>query len=221
MTSSASPDTLNQGHHPGASGSGSLYEIFAQPDQGLPSLPLPTFDFFAHDPTATAPVAQNGSAFVLPTHDSNHWLPQSTMPYSPAGAAEVIPHNLLQESLHTFFERVRRFFASCHSIAHFKLQLHPTMPIFTKAWLQGRIDQGEHYQNRQLRAMLLAMAALNNIQPVQSSDSVTQGEPTKEARDLLEQATRERAVADLGQVPDIDCVMTSCVPTLRPHANAR
>lgn len=97
-----------------------LYDLFALPQDlpGLPSLPVPSLEWFATSAPPPPPrSATSGSTssfgagarspdFNIPTHDAGAWLP-ATGHLPPASEASAIQSSLIEEMLHTFFERVR------------------------------------------------------------------------------------------------------------------
>ncbi|TKY85981.1 hypothetical protein EX895_004806 [Sporisorium graminicola] len=95
------------------------------------------------------------------------------------------------------------------SIAIFFERLQSIMPVFTRAWIFGKIDRGEHRADPQLGAMLIALSAFALCQPVDSSDPVDGSSRKRKVRRLLEESVKMRNSAFLGSHPSLEAIMAS------------
>lgn len=95
------------------------------------------------------------------------------------------------------------------SIAIFFERLQSIMPVFTRAWIFGKIDRGEHRSDPQLGAMLIALSAFALTQPVDSADPVDSSSRKRRVRRLLEESVRMRNSALLGSHPSLEAIMCS------------
>lgn len=95
------------------------------------------------------------------------------------------------------------------SIAIFFERLQSIMPVFTRAWIFGKIDRGEHRTDPQLGAMLIALSAFALCQPVDSTDPVDSSSRKRRVRRLLEESVKMRNSALLGSHPSLEAIMTS------------
>uniref|UniRef100_V5EUW3 C6 transcription factor n=1 Tax=Kalmanozyma brasiliensis (strain GHG001) TaxID=1365824 RepID=V5EUW3_KALBG len=95
------------------------------------------------------------------------------------------------------------------SIAIFFERLQSIMPVFTRAWIFGKIDRGEHRTDPQLGAMLIALSAFALCQPVDSADPVDSSSRKRRIRRLLEESVKMRNSALLGSHPSLEAIMAS------------
>ena len=95
------------------------------------------------------------------------------------------------------------------SIAIFFERLQSIMPVFTRAWIFGKIDRGEHRTDPQLGAMLIALSAFALCQPVDSADPVDSSSRKRRVRRLLEESVKMRNSALLGSHPSLEAIMAS------------
>lgn len=95
------------------------------------------------------------------------------------------------------------------SIAIFFERLQSIMPVFTRAWIFGKIDRGEHRTDAQLGSMLIALSAFALCQPVDSADPVDSSSRKRRVRRLLEESVRMRSSALLGSHPSLEAIMAS------------
>lgn len=95
------------------------------------------------------------------------------------------------------------------SIAIFFERLQSIMPVFTRAWIFGKIDRGEHRTDPQLGGMLIALSAFALTQPVDSADPVDSSSRKRRVRRLLEESVKMRNSALLGSQPSLEAVMAS------------
>ena len=95
------------------------------------------------------------------------------------------------------------------SIAIFFERLQSIMPVFTRAWIFGKIDRGEHRTDPQLGAMLIALSAFALCQPVDSADPVDSSSRKRRVRRLLEESVKMRNSAFLGSHPSLEAIMAS------------
>ncbi|SNX82121.1 related to transcription activator amyR [Melanopsichium pennsylvanicum] len=95
------------------------------------------------------------------------------------------------------------------SIAIFFERLQSIMPVFTRAWIFGKIDKGEHRTDPQLGAMLIALSAFALTQPVDSADPVDGPSRKRRVRRLLEESVKMRNSAMLGSHPSLEAIMAS------------
>ncbi|UTT94546.1 hypothetical protein NDA17_007324 [Ustilago hordei] len=95
------------------------------------------------------------------------------------------------------------------SIAIFFERLQSIMPVFTRAWIFGKIDRGEHRTDPQLGAMLIALSAFALCQPVDSADPVDSSSRKRRVRRLLEESVKMRNSALLGSHPSLEAIMCS------------
>ncbi len=95
------------------------------------------------------------------------------------------------------------------SIAIFFERLQSIMPVFTRAWIFGKIDRGEHRADPQLGAMLIALSAFALCQPVDSADPVDSSSRKRRVRRLLEESVKMRNSALLGSHPSLEAIMAS------------
>ncbi|KAJ9478882.1 C6 transcription factor [Pseudozyma hubeiensis] len=95
------------------------------------------------------------------------------------------------------------------SIAIFFERLQSIMPVFTRAWVFGKIDRGEHRTDPQLGAMLIALSAFALCQPVDSADPVDSSSRKRRVRRLLEESVKMRNSALLGNHPSLEAIMAS------------
>nr|QBH67448.1 hypothetical protein UE_1382 [Ustilago esculenta] len=95
------------------------------------------------------------------------------------------------------------------SIAIFFERLQSIMPVFTRAWIFGKIDRGEHRTDPQLGAMLIALSAFALCQPVDSADPVDGSSRKRRVRRLLEESVKMRNSALLGSHPSLEAIMAS------------
>ncbi|PWY98865.1 hypothetical protein BCV70DRAFT_164252 [Testicularia cyperi] len=95
------------------------------------------------------------------------------------------------------------------SIALFFERLQSIMPVFTRSWIFGKIDRGEHRTDPQLGAMLIALSAFALTQPVEASDPVDSSARKRRVRRLLEESVKMRSSALFGSNPSLEGIMTS------------
>ncbi|BFZ63829.1 hypothetical protein YB2330_004961 [Saitoella coloradoensis] len=136
---------------------------------------LPTFPNIAPFDTPSPPffnasVPANMSALQHPSFRSSPALSETRE--NPLSEHVLIPR------LKTFFER-----------------MSPIMPVYTRSWIFGRIEKGEHRTHRQFAAMLLALCAFTLVQPLQAGDPGTPEDRKREAEKLLEECVRIKSGA--------------------------
>lgn len=95
------------------------------------------------------------------------------------------------------------------NIALFFERLQSIMPVFTRSWIFGKIDRGEHRVDPQLGAMLIALSAFALTQPVEASDPADSSARKRRVRRLLEESVKMRSSALFGSSPSLEGIMTS------------
>lgn len=88
-------------------------------------------------------------------------------------------------------------------------RLHPTLPILNRASLFTRFFLREHHHNPVFGSMLLALCAFAIAQPIFVNERSTSSMRARQAKSLIDEATKMRSSAEFGENPDLEAVLTS------------
>lgn len=176
------------------------------PTQSLPSLALST----------TRSLVQQDSWSAPPVDDwlqNEAWLPSLPID-SPNSASELFggmlsqietgstdtqakwPPSINEESLLPWID------------VYFK-RLHPTIPILDRTTMYQEMLTQKHRKDAQYGAMLLALCAFAMTQPIQIHEVAEAPSRSVQARMLIEECIRMRVVADFGEHPTLETILTS------------
>ncbi|PWN41001.1 hypothetical protein IE81DRAFT_367813 [Ceraceosorus guamensis] len=95
------------------------------------------------------------------------------------------------------------------TLALFYERLGGIMPVFSRAWLYGRLDADHHRTDPQFGSMLLSMSALVAIQAQDTTDRASARNRRKKAVALLEQSSQMRGGLMFGKEPSLETTCTS------------
>ncbi|KAL9931838.1 hypothetical protein V8E36_009388 [Tilletia maclaganii] len=135
-----------------------------------------------------------------------------------AAAAAVTPGLPLPPSMQGVLPSTLEILSGAHPLSesvlvpHIALyfeRLHPIMPVFSRSWIFGKLDNGEQHTSVDFAAMLLAMCALALIQPQEAKERATARMRVRQAKALLEESVRLRNAVLFGKDPTLESTMTS------------
>ena len=88
-------------------------------------------------------------------------------------------------------------------------RLHPTVPVLNRTNMYREMLMRKHHIDTQYGAMLLGLCAFAMTQPVQIHERANTPSRSAQAQMLMQECVKMRVVADFGEDPTIEMVLTS------------
>ncbi|KAL8293324.1 hypothetical protein RQP46_000025 [Phenoliferia psychrophenolica] len=93
-------------------------------------------------------------------------------------------------------------------IDEFFSRMQPVLPVFSRAYVDGRISRGDHLSNIDFASMIIALSSYALLQ-LAEGDEDRIAEKTEQAKALMGEAVALQTSIRMGQAPTLDSILTS------------